>query len=204
MRTDTFGDSKASIILAEELTKDYHRKEGKIKIGEKQSAFVTRQLTTLGKMLNELTLLHDIRIKRSLAYKLRETILNNVANTKCIINDSVRSFMRNVIVTKINVWVEKENAKAKIKENSIKKKKRIDCSFLWHLADKEIDYNSIGDITVRDGKSLGDALNKAYAVGFRNNLRLMERLNLIEMGDIDRSPNEQDEIKYKKLLPEIK
>ena len=70
----------------------------------------------------------------------------------------------------------------------------VDLSWMWHCSD---DPKNVWDYTelVADPK-IADALNRAAAMGFRSALRKMEELDLIEMGDIDRSPKHSDQSKW--------
>lgn len=102
MRPDTFGNTKASIHLAEELTKDNNKS---------QSNIVSKQLTELGYILNELKNLKNIRIKKYFARILREEFINKAIHSKTITNETVRSFYRNIIKAKIIVWIKEEENK---------------------------------------------------------------------------------------------
>jgi len=70
----------------------------------------------------------------------------------------------------------------------------VDLSWMWHCSDDPknvLDYTEL----VADPK-IAEALNRAAAMGFRGALRKMEELELIEMGDIDRSPKHSDQEKW--------
>jgi hypothetical protein len=67
----------------------------------------------------------------------------------------------------------------------------VDLSWMWHCSDNPknvLDYSELVD----DPK-IAKALTTAAAMGFRAAMRKMEDLNLIEMGDIDRSPKHSDQ-----------
>jgi hypothetical protein len=67
----------------------------------------------------------------------------------------------------------------------------VDLSWMWHCSDNPknvLDYSELVD----DSK-IAKALTVAAAMGFRSAMRKMEDLNLIEMGDIDRSPKHSDQ-----------
>jgi hypothetical protein len=67
----------------------------------------------------------------------------------------------------------------------------VDLSWMWHCSDNPknvLDYSELVD----DPK-IAKALTVAAAMGFRSAMRKMEDLNLIEMGDIDRSPKHSDQ-----------
>jgi len=102
MRPDTFGNTKVSIHLAEELTKDCNKS---------QSNIVSKQLTELGGILNELKNLKSLRTKKYFARILREEFTKKAINSKTITNERVRSFYRNIIKAKIFAWVEEESKK---------------------------------------------------------------------------------------------
>ena len=70
----------------------------------------------------------------------------------------------------------------------------VDVSWMWHCSNDPknvLDYTEL----VADPK-IAEALNGAAAMGFRGALRKMEELELIEMGDIDRSPKHSDQSKW--------
>lgn len=70
----------------------------------------------------------------------------------------------------------------------------VDLSWMWHCSDNPknvLDYSELVD----DPK-IAKALTVAAAMGFRTAMRKMEELNLIEMSDIDRSPNHSDQSKW--------
>jgi hypothetical protein len=70
----------------------------------------------------------------------------------------------------------------------------VDLSWMWHCSEDPknvLDYTEL----VADPK-IAEALNKAAAMGFRDALRKMEELELIEMGDIDRNPKHFDQEKW--------
>jgi hypothetical protein len=74
----------------------------------------------------------------------------------------------------------------------------IDLSWMWHCSDNPkhvLDYSEL-----LDDQKIAKALNVAAAMGFRAALRKMEELNLIEMGDIDRSPNSTDESTWETIF----
>ena len=67
----------------------------------------------------------------------------------------------------------------------------VDLSWMWHCSDTPknvLDYSELVD----DPK-IAKALTIAAAMGFRTAMRKMEDLNLIVMGDIDRSPKHSDQ-----------
>lgn len=70
----------------------------------------------------------------------------------------------------------------------------VDLSWMWHCSDNPknvLDYSELID----DSK-IAKALTIAAAMGFRIAMRKIEELNLIEMGDIDRSPENSDQSKW--------
>lgn len=69
-----------------------------------------------------------------------------------------------------------------------------DLSWMWHCSNKVMDYNFL----IKD-KAMATTLNKTAAIGFRIALRKMEELELITMGDIDRSMTKEDEEKWEQL-----
>ena len=71
---------------------------------------------------------------------------------------------------------------------------KIDLSWMWHCSDNPknvLDYTEL----VKDSK-IAESLNKAAAMGFRSALRRIEELHIIQMGDIDRNPNDSDQLKW--------
>lgn len=76
------------------------------------------------------------------------------------------------------------------------KSKIPDLSWLWNCSSELknlVDYNSL----INDPK-VANALNRAYALGFRFAMRNIEALNLIELQDIDRGYNQSDQDIYDK------
>ena len=69
-----------------------------------------------------------------------------------------------------------------------------DVSYLWHAACEDGTTLDYGELI--DDKKLATLANKCAAFGYRTALRNLESLNLISMGDIDRSPVEADIEKY--------
>lgn len=70
----------------------------------------------------------------------------------------------------------------------------VDLSWMWHCSDNPknvLDYSELVD-----NPKIAKALTVAAAMGFRTAMRKMEELNLIEMGDIDRSPKHSDQSKW--------
>lgn len=77
--------------------------------------------------------------------------------------------------------------------------KEKDFLWMWHCSDNPdniiLDYSKL-----LDDKKLSELLNKNVAIGFRTALRKMEELNLIEMQDIDRKPNDGDQEKWNEFF----
>ena len=70
----------------------------------------------------------------------------------------------------------------------------IDLSWMWHCSGNP--KNVINYSELIDDQSLAKSLSCAAGFGFRTAMRYMEELNLIKMGDIDRSPNPADQEKW--------
>ncbi|MCF7796078.1 hypothetical protein K9M42_03210 [Patescibacteria group bacterium] len=76
--------------------------------------------------------------------------------------------------------------------------KEKDFSWMWHCSDEPnniLDYSKL-----LDNKKLSELLNKNVAIGFRTALRKMEELGLIEMQDINRKPNDDDQKKWNEFF----
>ena len=70
----------------------------------------------------------------------------------------------------------------------------VGLSWMWHCSDNPknvLDYSELVD-----DKKIAKSLTVASAMGFRTAMRKMEELNLIEMGDIDRSSKHSDQLKW--------
>lgn len=69
-----------------------------------------------------------------------------------------------------------------------------DLSWLWHCSTR--DQNVLDYSFLIDDDKFVPALNKAAQNGFRGCLRRLEDLEIIEMGDIDRSINRDDQHQF--------
>jgi hypothetical protein len=73
-----------------------------------------------------------------------------------------------------------------------------DVSWMWHCSEREqnvLDYRAL-----TDDENIIPALNIAAQFGYRTCLRHMENLEIIEMGDIDRSLNSDDQHQFDKAF----
>lgn len=73
----------------------------------------------------------------------------------------------------------------------------VDLSWMWHCSKAEniLDYNKL----IEDEK-LAKSLNKAVESGFRIAMRKMEDMDIIQMNDIDRNPENSDQTKWNEKL----
>jgi len=70
-----------------------------------------------------------------------------------------------------------------------------DLSWMWHGSDSVMGYKSL-----MADNSVAESWNNAATTGMRLTLRRLEDLGIIQMSDIDRSPNEEDKKKWEKSL----